>query len=53
MPSLHHLNALQKELRDALNLTDDYRLEVLGDEIRANFIGLKLSGLKRHPHQGG
>lgn len=42
MPNLHHLNALQKELRDALGLADDYRLEVHGEEMRANFIGLQL-----------
>jgi len=42
VPTLHRLNALQNELRDALNLNDDYRLEVHGDEVRADFIGLKL-----------
>jgi len=42
MTTLHRLNALQKELRDELSLNDDYRLEVRGDEIRANFIGLHL-----------
>ena len=42
MTSLHRLNALQNELRDAFNLADDYRLEVQGDEVRANFIGLQL-----------
>jgi EAL domain-containing protein (putative c-di-GMP-specific phosphodiesterase class I) len=42
MPSLHHLNALQKELRDALNLTDDYKLEIQGEDMYANFIGLQL-----------
>jgi EAL domain-containing protein (putative c-di-GMP-specific phosphodiesterase class I) len=42
MTSLHHLNTLQKELRDALSLTDDYRLDVSGEEMCANFIGLKL-----------
>jgi EAL domain-containing protein (putative c-di-GMP-specific phosphodiesterase class I) len=42
MPTLHRLNALQNELRDTLNLNDDYRLEVRGDEVRANFIGLQL-----------
>lgn len=45
MSALHHLNALQKELRDALSLADDYRLEVHGDEMRANFIGLQLSSV--------
>jgi EAL domain-containing protein (putative c-di-GMP-specific phosphodiesterase class I) len=40
--TLHRLNALQNELRDALSLNDDYRLEVNGDEVRANFIGLQL-----------
>lgn len=42
MPTLHRLNALQKELRDTLSLNDDYRLEVHGDEVSANFIGLQL-----------
>ncbi|HLP97216.1 MAG TPA: EAL domain-containing protein [Sideroxyarcus sp.] len=42
MPALHRLNALQNELRDTLSLNDDYRLEVSGDEVRANFIGLQL-----------
>jgi EAL domain-containing protein (putative c-di-GMP-specific phosphodiesterase class I) len=42
MPSLHHLNALQKELCDALNLTDDYKLEIQGGDMYANFIGLQL-----------
>ncbi|MEI7455382.1 MAG: EAL domain-containing protein [Nitrosomonadales bacterium] len=45
MTTLHRLNALQKELRDSLNLTDDYRLEVSGEEIRANFIGLQLASV--------
>lgn len=45
MPTLHHLNALQKELRETLSLNDDYRLEVRGDEVRANFIGLHLSSV--------
>lgn len=45
MPSLHKLNALQNELRDTLNLNDDYRLEVHGEDVRANFIGLKLSSV--------
>lgn len=45
MTTLHRLNALQKELRDSLSLTDDYRLEVSGDEIRANFIGLQLASV--------
>ncbi len=42
MPKLYRLNALQKELRDTLSLNYDYRLEVLDDEVRANFIGLHL-----------
>lgn len=42
MPTLHRLNALQNELRDTLSLNEDYRLEVRGDEVRANFIGLQL-----------
>jgi len=45
MSSLHRLNALQKELRDSLNLTDDYRLAVQGDEVRAHFIGLQLGSV--------
>lgn len=45
MSALHHLNALQKELRDALSLADDYRLEVHGEEMRAQFIGLQLSSV--------
>lgn len=43
MLTLHRLNALQNELRDTLSLADDYRLEVSGDDVRANFIGLQLS----------
>lgn len=42
MTSLHRLNALQNELRSTLSLNDDYRLEVLGSEVRASFIGLQL-----------
>jgi len=42
MPTLHRLNALQNELRDTLSLNDDCRLDVHGDEVRANFIGLQL-----------
>lgn len=45
MPTLHRLNALQNELRDTLSLNDDYKLEVLGDEVRANFVGLQLSSV--------
>lgn len=45
MTTLNSLNVLQKELRDTLNLNDDYRLEVRGDEVRANFIGLHLSSV--------
>lgn len=45
MPTLHRLNALQNELRDALSLNDDYRLDVHGDEVCANFIGLKLHSM--------
>ena len=45
MPSLHRLNALQNELRDALSLNDDYKLEVHGEDVRANFIGLQLSSV--------
>lgn len=45
LPTLHRLNALQKELRDELSLDDGYRLEVRGDEIRANFIGFHLSSV--------
>ncbi len=42
MPSLHRLNALQNELRDTLSLSEDYRLEVHGEDVQANFIGLQL-----------
>lgn len=42
MTSLHRLNALQNELRDALSLNEDYKLEVHGEDVCANFIGLKL-----------
>ncbi len=42
MSALHRLNALQNELRDALSLNDDYRLEVKGDEVRATFLGMQL-----------
>jgi EAL domain-containing protein (putative c-di-GMP-specific phosphodiesterase class I) len=45
MSSLHRLNALQNELRDTLSLTDDYKLDVSGDDVRANFIGLQLSSV--------
>ncbi len=45
MPTLHRLNALQNELRDTLNLNDDYRLEVHGEDVRANFIGMQLSSV--------
>jgi len=45
MSALYRLNALQKELRDSLNLADDYRLEIHGEAIRANFIGLHLSSV--------
>lgn len=45
MSSLHRLNALQNELRNTLSLTDDYKLDVSGDEVRANFIGLQLSSV--------
>jgi len=42
MNSLHRLNSLQNELRDTLSLNEDYRLEVNGQDVRADFIGLKL-----------
>ena len=42
MPKLHRLNALQNELRDALSLNEDYRLEVHAGEVQAGFIGLQL-----------
>lgn len=43
MPSLHRLNAIQNELRDALSLSqEDYRLEVERSEIGARFIGMQL-----------
>lgn len=45
MSSLHRLNALQNELRNTLSLNDDYRLDVLGDDVRANYIGLQLSSV--------
>lgn len=45
MPSLHRLNALQNELRNTLSLNDDYRLEVNGEDVRANFIGMQLSSV--------
>lgn len=45
MTSLHRLNALQKELRESLSLNDDYRMEVHGEELRANFIGMQLSSV--------
>lgn len=45
MPTPHRLNSLQKELRDSLSLADDYRLQVSGEEMRANFIGLQISSV--------
>lgn len=45
MPTLHRLNALQNELRTTLSLNDDYRLEVNGEEVRADFIGLHLNSV--------
>jgi EAL domain-containing protein (putative c-di-GMP-specific phosphodiesterase class I) len=45
MSTLHRLNALQKELRNSLNITDEYRLEVSGEQMRANFIGLQLASV--------
>jgi len=45
MTSLYRLNALQNELRNTLNLNEDYRLEVLGNDVRANFIGLQLGSV--------
>lgn len=42
MSALHRLNALQNELRDTLSLSDDYQLEVHGDEVQATFLGLQL-----------
>ncbi len=50
MTSLHRLNALQNELRDTLSLTDDYKLDVSGDDVRANFIGLQLRSVF-HAHR--
>lgn len=44
MPLLHRLNALQNELREILRMdTADYRLEVTEKDVRAQFIGLRLS----------
>ncbi len=45
MHALHRLNALQNELRITLSLNDDYRLEVNGEDVRANFIGMHLSSV--------
>jgi EAL domain-containing protein (putative c-di-GMP-specific phosphodiesterase class I) len=45
MTSLNRLNALQNELRDTLSLNDEYQLAVVGDEVRAKFIGLQLSSV--------
>lgn len=41
--ALFRLNAIQNELRDVLSLSrDNYKLEVIGNEIGASFIGLGL-----------
>lgn len=45
MTTLYRLNVLQKELRESLSLNDDYRMEVHGEELRANFIGMQLSSV--------
>ena len=42
MTSLHHLNILQNELHDILGLTEDCKLYMQGEEVRANFIDLHL-----------
>jgi EAL domain-containing protein (putative c-di-GMP-specific phosphodiesterase class I) len=43
MAPLYRLNALQLELREALSLQPaDYRLQVDGGEVKANYVGLQL-----------
>lgn len=42
MNSLHRLNILQNELHEVLDLTNDCKIYMQGEEVRANFIDLNL-----------
>lgn len=46
MTQLHRVNAIQKEFRDVLSLSqDDYRLEISGDAVAARYLGLHISSV--------
>lgn len=46
MTQLHRVNAIQKEFRDVLSLSqDDYRLEISGDTVAARYLGLHIGSV--------